>query len=72
MSIKMVFAVAIILVLIPLPFGIYDYIVNKKMIDEIKERPQNKKPSPSAPCDNYESDEPLTNVTALGFTAVQM
>ena len=68
----MVFIVAIILVLIPLPFGIHDYIVEKRTIKEMKEMPQNKEPSPSAPCDESKSDESSTSTTALGFTAVQM
>lgn len=72
MSVKMVFAIEIILTLILLSFGVYDYIVNKKAIKEINERYQNKEPSPFMPYNKPESDESSTNTAALGFTAAQI
>jgi len=67
----MVFVIAIILVLIPLLFGVYDYVRWKRMEKEIEERLQSGRPLPSEPHDDSESGE-STNVAALGFTAVQM
>ena len=72
MSAKTVFVTAIILALIPLLFGIYDYIREKRVNEEIKERLQNGRPLSSEYHNDSESDESTTNTAALGFTAVQM